>query len=232
MAPSENNPVVLIHGWAGSFAETWRAPGIDALLEDAGKTVVGIDLLGHGEAEKPHDPEAYADLPAWLLARLADVPGRLDAVGFSLGALTLLRAVVASPDRFGKVLLAGIGDGSLGESDGANQRRIVAALEGRAADDDTAAHALANHARGPGKDLAALTAAIKRPAPPPLDPAALASIDNEVLVVIGDKDFGAPADALAAAFPRGKLVVLRNVDHFATPSDFGFIDSLLDFLGA
>jgi hypothetical protein len=26
--------------------------------------------------------------------------------------------------------------------------------------------------------------------------------------------------------------VLRNVDHFATPKDFGFIDAALEFLGA
>src|SRR5215218_8867716 len=41
-------PVVLVHGWGGSFEATWRAPGWEALLEDAGRRVIGVDLLGHG----------------------------------------------------------------------------------------------------------------------------------------------------------------------------------------
>jgi pimeloyl-ACP methyl ester carboxylesterase len=62
MSNSANVPVVLIHGWAGSFLETWQKPGIDALLSDIGRTVIGVDLLGHGAAEKPTDPQAYAHL--------------------------------------------------------------------------------------------------------------------------------------------------------------------------
>ena len=34
------------------------------------------------------------------------------------------------------------------------------------------------------------------------------------------------------ALPDARLVTLRNVDHFATPKDFGCIDAALDFLGA
>jgi pimeloyl-ACP methyl ester carboxylesterase len=50
-----------------------------------------------------------------------------------------------------------------------------------------------------------------------------------VLVVIGDKDFTFPAEKLASAFPNGRLVVLKNTDHFATPDSFSFIDQILDF---
>ena len=49
-------PVVLVHGWGGSFESTWQRSGFTALLEDAGLDVVGVDLLGHGTAPKPHDP--------------------------------------------------------------------------------------------------------------------------------------------------------------------------------
>ena len=51
-------------------------------------------------------------------------------------------------------------------------------------------------------------------------------------MVIGDKDFAGPGEPLAEALPEGQLVTLRNVDHFATPKDFGCIDAALDFLGA
>jgi hypothetical protein len=53
-----------------------------------------------------------------------------------------------------------------------------------------------------------------------------------VLVVIGDRDFAAPADPLVEALPDARLVTLRNVDHFATPESFGFIDATLEFLDA
>jgi hypothetical protein len=51
-------------------------------------------------------------------------------------------------------------------------------------------------------------------------------------VVIGDKDFAGPANELAAAFPQGRLVTLRNTDHFATPESFPFIDTILEVMSA
>jgi len=231
MSASGGAPVVLLHGWAGSYRETWQSTGVDALLADAGREVVGVDLLGHGDADKPHDPEAYADLSGWLLHRLSEAPPVVDAAGFSLGALTLLGALIAEPARFGRVLLSGIGDGVFAARDDARHSRIVAALEGRADDSETGALIFANYASTPGKDKAALTAIMNRPASPPIDPASLSAITNPVRVVIGENDFAAPAGRLAGAFPNGDLVVLRNTDHFATPESFSFIDALLEFFG-
>jgi pimeloyl-ACP methyl ester carboxylesterase len=231
MASTENVPVVLVHGWGGSFRETWQKPGINALLEDIGRIPVGLDLLGHGEQEKPHDPEAYTELPSWLLAHLPNNPV-VDAVGFSLGALTILRALVATPQRFGKVVLAGIGDGVFTKSSPDAHKRIVDALEGRAPEDDTFARMFAHYGNTPGNDLLALTAIMKRPASEPVTEEQLSAITNEILIVIGDADFAGPATRLAAAFPNAKLTILRNTDHFATPESFSFIDAILEFLAA
>ena len=79
------------------------ATGVSALLEDAGRTVIGVDLLGHGDAPKPHDPAAYADLTERLVDALP-AEGAVDAVGFSLGARTLLELATRAagalrPDR-------------------------------------------------------------------------------------------------------------------------------------
>ena len=231
MASTENVPVVLVHGWGGSFRETWQKPGINALLEDIGRIPVGLDLLGHGDQDKPHDPDAYTELPSWLLAHLPDNPV-VDAVGFSLGALTILRALVAAPQRFGKVVLAGIGDGVFTKSSPDAHKRIVDALEGRAPEDDTFARMFAHYGNTPGNDLLALTAIMKRPASEPVTEEQLSAITNEILIVIGDADFAGPATRLAAAFPNAKLTVLRNTDHFATPESFSFIDAILEFLAA
>ena len=231
MASTENVPVVLVHGWGGSFRDTWQKPGINALLEDIGRIPIGLDLLGHGEQDKPHDPDAYSELPSWLLAHLPDNP-LVDAVGFSLGALTILRALAAAPQRFGKVVLAGIGDGVFTKSSPDAHKRIVDALEGRAPEDDTFARMFAHYGNTPGNDLLALTAIMKRPASEPVTEEQLSAITNEILIVIGDADFAGPATRLAAAFPNAKLTVLRNTDHFATPESFSFIDAILEFLAA
>ena len=47
----------------------------------------------------------------WLLARLAALPPVVDAVGFSLGAMTLLRIATVQPNTFRHLVLAGIGRG-------------------------------------------------------------------------------------------------------------------------
>ena len=51
-------------------------------------------------------------------------------------------------------------------------------------------------------------------------------------VVIGEKDFVAPADELVAALPDAKLVTLPVVDHVATLKDYRSIDAALRFLAA
>ncbi len=226
---TDATPVILVHGWGGSFEATWQKSGFTELLRDAGREVVGVDLLGHGTAPKPHEPEAYADLTARVLDTLPDTP--VDAVGFSLGAITLLRIAIAQPQRFRRLVLAGIGK-TLFDDDTTGTERIIAGLERTSAPDDNIARLFAQYGNQQGNDLAALTAVMKRPRGVPFTPELVASASCPTLVVIGDKDFAGPGDALADALPNATLKVLRNVDHFATPESFGFIDATLEFLDA
>src|SRR5262249_28748475 len=76
-------PVLLVHGFASSFERNWREPGWVDLLEEAGRQVIQLDLLGHGEADKPHDPSAYSGLDGSVEAALPR-EGAVDAIGFSL----------------------------------------------------------------------------------------------------------------------------------------------------
>lgn len=232
-APSVAAPVVLVHGWGGSFATTWQRSGFTALLEDAGREVVGIDLLGHGDAPKPHDPSAYSGLPEHVVSRLPDVP--VDALGFSMGAMTLLRVALAHPERFRRLVLAGIGR-NVFERDEESKRRIITAVQGGAAsgasEADNQARLFAQYAQQPGNDPIALVAAMQAPAAPDLADADLAAITCPVLVAVGDADFVQPADRLVAALPDARLVTLRRTDHFATPESFDLWDAVLDFFGA
>lgn len=224
-----STPVVLVHGWGGSFATTWQQSGFTELLADAGRPVIGIDLLGHGTAPKPHEPEAYDDLGARVIEALPDEP--VDAIGFSMGAMTLLRVAMERPGRFRKLVLAGVGR-SLFEPDEEAHRRIVDALEGNGDPGDNHSRMFLGYASQSGNDLAALTAIMKRPAIARLTADMLAGVTVPTLVVIGDKDFAGPGDPLVEALPNAQLKVLRNTDHFATPQSFSFIDAALGFIDA
>ncbi len=224
MAP----PVVLVHGWGGSFAATWQRSGFTELLRDAGRQVIGIDLLGHGEAPKPHDPDAYADLGSRIRDALPEEP--VDAIGFSLGAMTLLRVALGDPSRFAHLVLAGIGRNVFDDDDSGVQR-IVDALDGKGDPGDNHSRMFVNYANQPGNDPVAL-AAIMRRRGARFRPEDLAGLEVPTLVVIGDRDFAGPGDPLVEALPDARLTVLRNTDHFATPESFGFIDAALEYLGA
>jgi pimeloyl-ACP methyl ester carboxylesterase len=222
-------PVLLVHGFASSFERNWREPGWADLLIDAGREVIPLDLLGHGTAPKPHDPAAYANLEACVEDSLP--AGRVvDAVGFSLGAQLLLQVASNSPQRFGRLVVGGVGANLFATEDA---EPIAMAVErGQAeADDSGLARAFAQFAGAPGNDAAALAACLRRPRRP-FGPADLTGLVCPVLVVLGDHDFAGPADPLVEALPDARLVTLRGADHFGTPKDFRFVEAALDFLDA
>lgn len=221
-----DEPVLLVHGFATSAARTWGDNGWIDLLGDAGRQVIAPDLLGHGDAAKPHDPGAYGALESDVAALLPDRP--VDAVAFSLGARVVLTLAADDPGRFARIVVAGVG-ANLFRTDGSDV--IARAIEG---DGDTAnpvVQYFAGLAAQPGVDRTALAACIRHPRPP-LDTAILGKVTCPVLVVLGDHDFAGPADPLVEALPDATFRPLRGVDHFATPKDFGFMDAALGFLDA
>lgn len=222
-------PIMLVHGWGGSFATTWQRSGFTALLADADRPVIGVDLLGHGNAPKPHDPDAYADLTERIVAALPEGP--VDAVGFSLGALTLLRAALDEPNRFRRMVLAGIGK-NVFERDDEATARIIDAIEHGGESSDNRARLFAQYAHQPGNDPLALAAIMRRSGGNRLEPSDLGVLDVPILIAVGDQDFVLPADELVEALPDARLVSLRRTDHFATPESFDFIDATLEFLDA
>ncbi len=225
---------MLVHGWGGSFESTWQRNGFTALLEDGGKQVIGVDLLGHGTAPKPHEPEAYADMTERIVDALPPEP--IAAIGFSLGALTLLRTAIQHPERFERLVLAGIGR-NVFERDHSGATAIAAGLRALIDGADPASldqtpRLFAQYAQQPGNDLAALLAVMERPAGFEIDTAGLSAVQCPVLVIVGEDDFVHPGDDLAASFPDGRIVTLPRTDHFATTESFGFFDAALEFVDA
>jgi len=224
MAP----PVVLLHGLATSSARTWGETGWLDLLADAGRQTVPIDLPGHGEAPRLGDPGDVGDLEHAVLAEFPEEP--VDAIGFSLGARILLTIAADHPDRFKRLVVAGVGR-NLFEQDAERGRRIAAAIGGTEDPEDPEARHFHALAEAPDIDRASLAALMKVPRPH-LDAAVLGRVTCPVLVVLGDADFAGPADPLVDALPQVTFCGLRGVDHFATPKSFEFIDAGLAFLDA
>jgi len=229
MRPMRTEPVLLVHGFASSFEREWREPGWVDLLTDAGREVIPLDLLGHGSSVKPHVPQAYVDLDRCIDAVLPD-DRPVDAIGFSLGAQLLLAVAARAPERFGRLVLGGIGANALVAGD---VEPIAHTIETGDAGADTAsvARAFAQFASSPGNDPAAL-AACMRGRRRHLDQAQIAAVSVPVLLVLGDRDFVGPADGLLQLLPDARLTTLKGADHFGTPKDFRFVDAALAFLEA
>lgn len=104
-------PLVLLHGLFSSAEVNWIKFGNARILADAGFEVIMPDLRAHGQSGAPHDPEAY---PADVLVKDLEAViaafglGLFDLGGFSLGARTSVRGVLAglAPRR---LVLGGMG---------------------------------------------------------------------------------------------------------------------------
>lgn len=107
----EGRPVVMLHGFLANSRFNWIEPGITAAIVDAGFQAIMLDLRGHGHSAASEDP---ADYPPDVLARdggaliahlgLTDC----DLVGYSLGARTAVRMLIAGV-RPRRCVLGGMG---------------------------------------------------------------------------------------------------------------------------
>jgi pimeloyl-ACP methyl ester carboxylesterase len=227
---ADDPAVVLVHGFASSFAHGWEHNGWTDLLADAGRKVLRVDLPGHGKSPATTDPAAFADVEATLADAIAP-HAPVDAIGFSTGARLLLGLAAEDPGRLRRLVVIGVGDNLLRAEDREPLARALESGEGQVPPEDIGVQLFVRLARAAGNDPAALAAFLRRP-DRPLTEDDLARVTCPVLVVLGDRDFSAPADQLVEALPDAELVMLRNVDHFAAPRDFTCINRSLAFVGA
>ena len=137
----EGRPVVLLHGLFSNAAVNCIKFGTAARIAEAGFRVVMPDLRVHGSSDAPHEPEHYP--PDVLVHDLEDLIAHLglydfDLGGFSLGARTSTRAVVAGI-KPRKLILGGMGLAGLAGWSQRGQffRRVIADYETAKRGDDT-----------------------------------------------------------------------------------------------
>ena len=219
-------PIVFLHGWTNSTATTWIEPGWFELVKEGGRRPLGFDLLGHGEADKPDEVEAYRDLVAPVVEQLpfgVDEGRQIDVVGFSLGARTALDLTLRHPQLVRRLVLGGVG------------RNLVQPREqSEGTTADAAGFRFESLLRSAGPEAAEVYRKVNeaQSARPDryLSAEQLATVTQPVLLVIGAEDFAGPPEPLAELLPDVEVKVLPGVDHFALPKQFGFIDAALEFL--
>jgi len=137
----EGRPVVLLHGLFSNAEVNWIKFGTAERIAREGFRVIMPDLRVHGSSDAPHEPEQY---PADVLVRdLEDLVAQLnlsdfDLGGFSLGARTSTRAVVAGM-RPRRLILGGMGLAGLAgwAKRGQFFQRVIADYETAKRGDDT-----------------------------------------------------------------------------------------------
>ena len=99
VAYGNGSPVILVHG----FSQTHKAWEDTPIFADLRKDhqVIAVDLRGHGDSPKPHEPEDYGRKMAADLVRLMDALEIQQAhfVGFSMGASVVGDLLITSPER-------------------------------------------------------------------------------------------------------------------------------------
>ncbi len=241
----KGEPLLVIHAFTRSIQQSFGV--IKAFSKNF--QVIALDNRGHGQSEKPHDPDAYGMNMIEDSIRLLDhlKIKKAHVFGYSMGGGIAIGIVGFHPER---VLSAVVGGAAWFPPE---QREDIPGL-----DWDELAESLEQ-----GKGIAPLMLALipegePQPTPEQLemaakqfnstqDPLALAALQRNsapspteaqirsnkipILAVIGEKDpTKKDVDRLKNLMPNLKVVVIPNASHGTAPRDPLFFKSSIDFL--
>ncbi len=119
--------VLLLHGFTGS-RQSWDDDLLDGLVR-VGRSVVAVDLPGHGSAPAPETPGAMKDAVAAVVGVL-DATGARDAdlLGYSMGGRIALATAILHPARVRRLVVEGASPGLSDASERSARRQADEAL--------------------------------------------------------------------------------------------------------
>lgn len=229
---SDARPVVLLHGLFSNAEVNWIKFGTAARIVEQGYRVIMPDLRVHGSSEAPHEPEHYP--PDVLVHDLQDLILHLDLDdfdlgGFSLGARTSTRAVVAGmkPRR---LVLGGMGLAGLAgwQKRGQFFQRVIAEYETAKRGDDSWMSIQFMKTMKIDRVAASLLLDSFTDTTPDM----LAALTMPVLVVCGDQDQdNGSADELVAVLPDARLATIPGT-HMSSVTRPELGEAITAFLAA
>ena len=241
VGPRDGRAALLVHGFASNRYEAWKRTGWYAAFERRGQRLVALDLRGHGESAKPHDPDAYdrdrlvGDIIG-LMDRLG--LGQVDLFGYSMGSRLSLEVARSRPERVANLIVGGVGANALQPSGAGELLAQAMEADDPASIDNPLMQSFRHFADEQGEDRLAL-AAMVRGKSAPLTKDDLFSLRMPVLVAAGSGDaLAGDPQGLADLIPGAHAVRLPGCDHFnAIPhallkaAVFDFLDGYLDLPG-
>lgn len=218
-------PVLVLHGFAAQWRpEQWRH--LLAALE--GRTVIGVDLRGHGRSGKPHDRGEYGQKLVGDVLAVMDAFGvpRADVIGYSLGGFVALEAARRHPERIRSTTL--IGQGWTTPDELADMAAGAASLTRL----DTTTLSPRDRESFRRNDVQALAALVASYPDLGADADHIAAIEPPMLAVLGRDDPRVErAQALRDALPTTRVHVLDGRDHGSILDDPAYAETIAAFLG-
>ena len=242
----EGEPVLLIHGLAGSAHLQWGTPGV---LKELAKNyrVIAYDNRGHGRSGKPHAADKYGQEMVRDAVRLLDhlEVSKAHVVGYSLGALITDKLLVEHPERFLTATLGGAGwlktdddraefmkevAESLEQGKGIRPLLLKLTPEGHPQPSETRLR-VANVAFGLLNDQKALAAVARGIKELAVTEEQLKANRVPTFALIGETDpLKVTVDEMAAVMPNLKVSVIKDADHIQAFRRPEFVSELRAFL--
>ena len=212
-----NGPPLVLHHWSFATLESWYDYGYVAALEMDYHLIL-LDARGHGNSDKPHNPEAYD-----LKHRVGDIVAILDDqgiaqahfFGYSMGGWIGFGVALYAPARFKSLIIGGQHPYAQSLNDGRQllQYGIEHGAKGfiEIWERERGTLSPVQRKRVLKYDFAALLAAAQDR--PSLE-AMLPTMSVPSLLVVGDMDSACrAAQECVQQMPNAKLVTLSGLDH-------------------
>jgi pimeloyl-ACP methyl ester carboxylesterase len=231
--PSGARPLLMLHGFSSNRVEGWKRTGWFGACERRGQRALAMDLRGHGESFKPHDPAQYASaiLAGDVLALMDHLNVEIaDLLGFSMGSAVAFQVAKAAPHRVSNLILAGVGGRWLHPEPHDDHMALAMEADDPADIEDLLSRSFRHFADEQGEDRLALAACSRAPRTA-LGADDFYALTVPTLVIAGARDelAGDPRE-LADAIPGARSITVPGCNHFALITHGMAKGAVFDFL--